>query len=84
MGKRRRVWSEKVDLRSLQEGRGQEDLASTHDFSSQGKVTRIKGVITNRIHHLMSGLELCCFLFLEILPNGYQGAVFFAPPRHTA
>lgn len=74
MAKRRNFWSEKIYRRYLREGRGTGDLANynpwlhTRDFPSQGKVTRIKGVVTGRIHHLLSRLELLCFLYLESLP----------------
>lgn len=73
MSKRHNAWSEKIYLRYLREGRGSGDLADyspwlhIRDFPSLGKVTRIKGRITGRIHHLLSNLELICFLYLESL-----------------
>ena len=75
MAKRRNAWSDKIYHRYLREGRGKGDLADynpwlhTRDFPSSGNVTRIKGVVTGRIHHLMSRLELLCFLYLESLPG---------------
>ena len=75
MSKRLHSWSEKIYHSYLREGRGSGDLADyipwlhTRDFPSSGKVTRIKGVVTGRIHHLLSHLELLCFLYLESLPG---------------
>ena len=75
MAKRRNAWSDKIYRRYLREGRGKGELGDyspwlqTHDFPSCGNVTRIKGVVTGRIHHLLSQLELLCFLYLESLPG---------------
>ena len=75
MAKRRNRWSEKLYHRYLREGRGSGDLAAynpwlhTLDFPSVGMVTRIKGIVTGRVHHLLSKLELICFLYLESLPG---------------
>ena len=71
MGKRNAKWSYRTYLRFLRNGRGRGDLGNykpwitTHDFPSKGKVTRILGKKTNRIHHLMSQLEKTYFLILD-------------------
>jgi hypothetical protein len=55
----------------IKKGRGQGTGSSyspwikVHDFSSKGLVTRIYSLITGRIHHLLSLLELKVFYFLE-------------------
>ena len=89
MGKRRNSWSEKTYRRYLDEGRGSGDLAAykpwlyTRDFPSKGKVTRIKGLVTGRIHHLFSRLELICFLYLESLPKIEDIKEQFPLPLHA-
>lgn len=71
MGKRNTKWSYRTYLRFLKNGRGKGDLGdykpwiTTHDFPSKGKVARILGKKTNRIHHLMSQLEKTYFLILD-------------------
>ena len=71
MGRRCTVWSHQTYLRFLKNGRGSGDLASykpwitIHDFPSKGKVVRILGLKTNRIHHLLSQLEKIFFLILD-------------------
>lgn len=71
MGKRNTKWSYRTYLRFLKNGRGKGDLddykpwITTHDFPSKGKVARILGKKTNRIHHLMSQLEKTYFLILD-------------------
>ena len=71
MGRRRTKWSYETYRRFLRNGRGMGDLAdykpwiTTHDFPSKGKVVRILGKKTNRIHHLMSQLEKQFFLLLD-------------------
>lgn len=71
MGKRSTKWSYKTYLRFLRNGRGRGDLGdykpwiTTHDFPSKGKVVRILGKKTNRIHHLLSQLEKTYFLILD-------------------
>ena len=71
MGKRSTKWSYKTYLRFLRNGRGVGDLAcykpwiTIHDFPSKGKVVRILGKKTNRIHHLLSQLEKTYFLILD-------------------
>ena len=71
MGKRNTKWSHKTYIRFLRNGRGRGDLGeykpwiTIHDFPSKGKVVRILGKKTNRIHHLMSQLEKTYFLILD-------------------
>lgn len=75
MGKRNLKWSEKTYRRLLKEGRGKGDLADyrpwlhTRDFPSKGKVSRVMGRVTGRMHCLMSQLELDFLLYLETLPD---------------
>ena len=75
MAKRRKAWNEKIYHRYLREGRGSGDLKDynpwlhTNDVPSLGKVARVKGLRTGRIHHLLSGLELAYFLYLDSLPG---------------
>ena len=75
MGKRSTKWSYHTYLRFLRNGRGMGDLASykpwitIHDFPSKGKVVRILGRKTNRIHHLLSQLEKTYFLILDNDPS---------------
>ena len=71
MGRRKRTWCHETYLRYLNNGRGQGDLQfykpwiTVHDFPSNGKVVRILGRKTNRIHHLLSQLEKIYFLQLD-------------------
>jgi hypothetical protein len=71
MAKRKRKWDYSVYTRYLREGRGQgctnsyKPWITIHDLPSTGVVSRIKGIKTDRIHHLMSHLELDYFLTLE-------------------
>ena len=75
MGSRKSHWSEKVEMRRLREGRGSGDgkdykpWITTHDFPSKGQVCRIKGLTSDRIHHLMSSLERDLFLILDYDPE---------------
>jgi hypothetical protein len=71
MGKRNTKWSYNTLTRFHSEGRGFGEGAdykpwiTTHDFPSKGKVVRILGHKTGRIHHLMSQLEKQFFLILD-------------------
>ncbi|NCU28704.1 MAG: heteromeric transposase endonuclease subunit TnsA [Candidatus Moranbacteria bacterium] len=64
-------WNEKKLKRFLNEGRGQGEgehyvpWTKVHEFSSKGRVTRIFGIKTNRIHHLHSDNQLRAFLIFE-------------------
>lgn len=59
----------------IKEGRGQGSGADyspfifTHEVSSQGRVHRLFGFKTKRIHHLLSDLELAIFLILDWSPD---------------
>jgi hypothetical protein len=61
---------EKVE-KYIKEGRGQGEMEtyrpwlSIQSFPSMGRVSRIKGSKTNRIHHFLSDLELMYFYILE-------------------
>lgn len=75
MSRRKRIWSFHTYCRYLQNGRGSGDLESykpwitVHDFPSKGKVARILGKKTHRIHHLLSQLEKIYFLLLDNDPE---------------
>lgn len=75
MGRRRSKWCYETYMRYLKNGRGQGDLGSylpwitVHDFPSKGKVVRIFGRKTGRIHHLMSQLEKIFFIMLDNDPG---------------
>ncbi len=75
MGRRRSVWSRSLYLKYLSACRGQGDLGeykpwiTVHDFPSMGKVARIRGQKTGRIHHLLSQLEKILFLILDNDPD---------------
>lgn len=74
MAKRKRTTNQTVIDKHLSEGRGQgigsEYLPwlSIQDVASKGLVSRIKGWKTNRVHHLLSNLELSYFYILEWSP----------------
>jgi TnsA endonuclease N terminal/TnsA endonuclease C terminal len=63
MAKRQRRWSESTIEKRLKEGRGRGQGANylpwlfIHDVPSKGRVSRIKGWKTDRVHHLLSDLE---------------------------
>lgn len=71
MAKRKRIWNEDKYRRYVAEGRGQGVLSAykpwiyIHDFPSKGVVSRVKGITTGRIHHLLSNYELCYFYLLD-------------------
>ena len=75
MAKRCTGWSERVYFRFLANGRGQGELdtylpwITIYDFPSNGKVARILGNKTHRIHHLLSQMEKAFFLYLDNLPD---------------
>lgn len=71
MAKHRRVWNEKKFCQYLKEGRGMGEMESykpwisVQDFASQGMVSRVLGVKSQRIHHLLSNNELYFFYQLD-------------------
>lgn len=71
MAKRRYDFDEPKIQRYLAEGRGAGQLASyqpwltVHDVPSSGRVSRIQGWHTGRIHHLLSDGETGLFLMLD-------------------
>lgn len=71
MAKHRSQWSFRTYHRRIREGRGQGTLAeykpwiTIHDFASKGVVSRILGLKTGRVHHLMSRNEAAYFLILD-------------------
>ncbi len=71
MAKRDTSWTLTKYRRFLSENRGAGELASykpwlfIQDFPSRGRVTRVKGWKTNRIHHFFSDLQTKCFYAFE-------------------
>ena len=75
MAKKRSKWSEKEYEKRIKQGRGQgkgKDYlpwVTIHDFPSKGIVTRTLGRKTNRVCHLLSGLESDYFVILDDMEN---------------
>jgi hypothetical protein len=71
MAKRKRKTNAITNKRRLKDGRGSGYLGSykpwihIQDIASKGLATRIKGIKTGRVHHLLSKLELDCFYCLD-------------------
>ena len=71
MAKRKRRSNKKSDEKKHKEGRGLGNLdkytpwLTIQDVASKGLATRIKGIKTGRVHHLLSRLELYCFYCLD-------------------
>ena len=71
MAKRDTSWTMAKYKRFLSENRGAGELASykpwlsIQDFPSNGRVSRIKGWKTNRIHHFFSDIQTRCFYMFE-------------------
>lgn len=65
----------KSDAAKLEEGRGTgrkenyKPWIKVHEFGSKGRVHRIFGWKTNRIHHLLSDMELYAFLNIQFNDN---------------
>jgi TnsA endonuclease N terminal/TnsA endonuclease C terminal len=78
MAKRRRDNGEQTQLRRSKEGRGVGTGVNympyllIHDVPSIGLASRVWGWKTNRIHHLLSRLELKFFYTLEWRPNVFD------------
>ncbi len=75
MAKRRRLTTKASIQRRIQEGRGTGRLSRyspwlhIQDVPSRGLVTRIKGWKSDRVHHLLSLLELRCLYVLDWDPQ---------------
>lgn len=71
MTKRNHSWNENKYNRFIKEGRGQgagkeyRPWLTIQDFPSMGRVSRIRGWKTGRIHHLLSDLQARYFYLLE-------------------
>jgi len=71
MAKRRHIWNASIFEKYLREGRGcgngssYRPWISVQDFASRGVASRVKGMTTGRVHHLMSNHELAFFYILD-------------------
>lgn len=71
MSRYRTKWNQEVYNKMLKEGYGQgtgvdyKPWISIYDFSSQGRVARIKGKKIDRIFHLLSSIESSMFYILQ-------------------
>lgn len=71
MAKHRVQWSFKTYHRRIKEGRGQGILdgykpwITIHDLASKGVVSRVLGLKTGRVHHLLSRNEAAYFFILD-------------------
>lgn len=71
MAKHRAQWGLKTYHRRIKEGRGQGELSeykpwiTIHDLASKGVVSRVLGLKTGRVHHLLSRNETAYFLILD-------------------
>ena len=75
MPRGRREWNPEKFKRYQKEGRGEGILSqylpwvTVRDFPSRGRVTRVKGWKTNRLHHFLSDHETRLFYLLEWLDS---------------
>src|SRR5688572_12688005 len=75
MAKRKRVETDKVVERRLAEGRGQGEgrdykpWLTIHDVASRGRVWRVRGLMADRVHHLLSDGEFHSLLLAEWNPR---------------
>lgn len=75
MLKHHRVWNASVYEKYMREGCGYGNGSDytpwirVQDFASRGVVSRVKGVTTGRVHHLMSKNELAYFYALDWSDN---------------
>ena len=71
----RRVWNADIHKKYVREGRGRgcgvgyTPWVRIQDFASRGVVSRVKGMTTGRVHHLMSNNELAYFYILDWSDN---------------
>lgn len=72
MGKRKYDWSKEKRERFINEGRGKgvgaeyKPWNTVSDFPSKGRVSRIRGIKTGRIHHLLSDLQTKVFYLMDM------------------
>lgn len=75
MSKHHRIWNQGVYESYVREGRGcgsgsgYTPWVCVQDFASRGVVSRVKGMKTGRVHHLMSNNELAYFYILDWSDN---------------
>src|SRR5262249_28974844 len=75
MGKRRVRWTRESIDRRLTEGRGDgtginyQPWLRVQDVPSKGRIHRIKGCVTGRVHHLLSDLEAKVFYAFDFSPS---------------
>ena len=71
MPKHRRLWNAEIHRKHVREGRGRgsgsgyQPWICVQDFASRGVVSRVKGYVTGRVHHLLSNNELAYFYILD-------------------
>jgi hypothetical protein len=71
MSKHHRIWNASVYEKYMREGRGNgwgsgyTPWIFIQDFASRGTVSRVKGMTTGRVHHLMLNNELAYFYILD-------------------
>ena len=71
----RRIWNADIHRKYVREGRGRgwgdgyTPWIRIQDFASRGVVSRVKGITTGRVHHLMSNNELAYFYILDWSDN---------------
>ncbi len=71
LSKHHRIWNASVHENYLREGRGcgsgsdYKPWIRVQDFASRGIVSRVRGMTTGRVHHLMSNNELAYFYILD-------------------
>jgi TnsA endonuclease N terminal/TnsA endonuclease C terminal len=75
MAKRYIYWTRKLIARRLSEGRGKgsgrnyQPWLRVQDVPSKGRIHRIKGCTTGRVHHLLSDLEAKVFYTFDYSPS---------------
>lgn len=75
MAKRKNKWNKEIYKKRLSEKRGEGQLSAykpwsvVQDFSSSGSTYRIKGIKTNRVHHLFSKTQYQVLLMAEFNDN---------------
>lgn len=71
MSKRSLEWNEAKYKRYIKEGRGRgngpqyKPWLTVQDFPSEGRVSRVHGIKTNRVHHLFSDMETRFFYIFD-------------------